>query len=222
MRLRYLGACGLAALTAYLATSVAAPAQTLDDRLRAQLTSVLAQLHDLQNSQASLEAAKAAAERERDALKAKLAKGGGAARAPSPQVQAQLDAERAKSAQLADQLQQAQAEAAKYRDAYSQADQLAQQVRAERDRFSSQAGAGAVALADCQTKNIQLIAIGREILTAYQRGGVLQALAKGEPVFGFERAKLERIAQDYGDQLYGATFDLRTVKPAGLAPAPAH
>jgi chromosome segregation ATPase len=208
MRLRHLGACGLAALAAYLATSVAAPAQTLDDRLRAELTSVLAQLHDLQNSQAALQAAKAAAERDRDALKAKLAKaGGGASRAASAQL----------SAQLADQLQQAQADAAKIKDAYEQAAQLAQQTRAERDRFSSQADSGARALADCQTKNIQLLSIGREILTAYQRVGLGQALAKGEPVFGFERAKLERLAQDYGDQLYSAKFDLRTVKPPSAA-----
>jgi chromosome segregation ATPase len=218
MRLRHLGACGLAALAAYLATSVAAPAQTLDDRLRAELTSVLAQLHDLQNSQAALQAAKAAAERDRDALKAKLAKaGGGASRAASAQLQAQLDAEKARSAQLADQLQQAQADAAKIKDAYEQAAQLAQQTRAERDRFSSQADSGARALADCQTKNIQLLSIGREILTAYQRVGLGQALAKGEPVFGFERAKLERLAQDYGDQLYSAKFDLRTVKPPSAA-----
>jgi len=219
MRLMPLGIC-LAALAALALTSTVAPAQTLDDKLRAELTSVLAQLHDLQNSQSGLVAGKAAAEHERDALKAKLAKAGGGARAVSPAVQAALTAEQAKTAQLTDQLQQAQAELANYKDAFAQASQATQQMQAERDRLKVQVSAGGQALADCETKNIQLLTVGREILSAYEHITVAQAMARGEPVLGLERAKLERIAQGYGDQLYGAKFDIRAVKAA--PPAAGH
>src|SRR5476651_2445566 len=130
MRATPLAFCLLAVVAVVGVTSTAAPAQTLDDKLRAELTSVLAQLHDLQNNQSTLQSQKAAAERERDALKAKLAKqGGGASRAPSPALQGELSAEQAKNTQLSDALQQAQADIAKYKDALSQAAEATQQTR---------------------------------------------------------------------------------------------
>jgi hypothetical protein len=61
-----------------LALAAPARAQSLDDKLRAQLRAALQQLSDLQNSQAGLQAQKAAAEQERDAAKAKLAAAGSA------------------------------------------------------------------------------------------------------------------------------------------------
>jgi DNA repair exonuclease SbcCD ATPase subunit len=222
MRAPPLALCLIAAVVLAGVASTVAPAQTLDDKLRAELTSVLAQLHDLQNNQAALDAQKAAAEHERDALKAKLAKGGGAAlRAPSPALQGELTAEQAKTAQLTDALQQAQADLAKYKDALSQAAQAAQQTKAERDRLALVADTGSRALANGQAKNVQLLAVGHEILTAYEHVGVGQAIARGEPVLGLERAKLERIAQGYGDELYGAKFDAHTVKPGPPSAAPA-
>ena len=219
MRAPPLALCLIAAVALAGVASTVAPAQTLDDKLRAELTSVLAQLHDLQNNQATLESQKAAAEHERDALKAKLAKGGGV-RAPSPALQGELSAEQAKNTQLTDALQQAQADLAKYKDALSQAAQAAQQTKAERDRLALVADTGTRALANCQAKNVQLLAVGHEILTAYEHIGVGQAIARGEPVLGLERAKLERIAQGYGDELYGAKFDARAVKPAPSSAAP--
>jgi hypothetical protein len=218
MRGKTFAACLVAALAGYLASGATGYAQSLDDKLRAELTAVLAQLHELQNNQATLEAAKASAERERDALKAKLARGGGGpARAVSPAVQAALSDEKAKTSQLTDQLQAAQAESAKYKDAYAQAAQAAQAATAERDRLALQVTAGAAALGDCQTKNIELLRIGRELMSAYEHVGVGQAMARGEPLLGLERAKMERIAEAYGDRLYSAKFDPRAVKPAGAA-----
>lgn len=215
--------CLIAAVALAGAASTVAPAQTLDDKLRAELSSVLAQLHDLQNSQAALQSQKTAAERERDALKAKLAKQGGEAgrRAPSTALQGELSAEQAKNTQLNDALQQAQADLAKYKDALSQAAQATQQTKADRDRLAVQADTGSRALANCQAKNLELLAVGHEILTAYEHIGVGQAIARGEPVLGLERAKLERIAQGYGDELYGAKFDARAVKAAPVSAAPA-
>lgn len=203
-----------------------AQAQTLDDKLRAQLRTVLGQLHDLQNSQASLEAEKAAAEQERDALKAKLAAGGArpahAAVAASPALQAELDRQKAENARLTEANQQAQAEIAKYKDAYTHVVESSQQIHAERDRLAQEANGKVQLLAACETKNIQLVKISRDVLAAYSKVGVKDALERGEPFIGLKRVKMERLAQEYGDQVYAAKFDPAAVKakPAPAAASP--
>ena len=206
-------------LTLTLTLALAGPghAQSLDDKLRAQLRSVLGQLHDLQNTQATLEAEKAAAEQERDALKAKLAAGGGRAARPAPASSAtvaELSQAKADNARLTEAVQQAQAETAKYKDAYAHVVDSGQQVHAERDRFAQDAASATQALAVCETKNIQLVKIGRDVLAAYTKVGVRDALERGEPMIGLKRVRMERIAQDYADKVYEAKFDPRTVKPA--------
>jgi DNA repair exonuclease SbcCD ATPase subunit len=211
-----------ASVLSMLLLSGAAQAQTLDDKLRAQLRSVLDQLHALQDAQASQQAEMAAAEKERDALKAKLAAGGGRiARksAGTPDLQAELDRLKAEDARLAQTVQRDQAEIAKYKEAYTQVADSSQQVHAERDRMAQQANASLNELADCETKNIQLVKIGRDVLAAYIKVGVKDALERGEPFIGLKRVKMERIAQDYGDKVYQAKFDPRAVKPPPAAPA---
>jgi chromosome segregation ATPase len=195
-----------------------AHAQSLDDKLRAQLRTTLGQLHDLENSQAALEAQKAAAEQERDALKAKLAAGGGRA-APraaeaSPALQAELDRQKAENARLMEANKQAQADIAKYKDAYAQVVESSQQIHADRDRMAQESATDIQLLAACETKNIQLVKIGRDVLAAYAKIGVKDALERGEPMIGLKRVKLERLAQEYGDKVYEAKFDPRAVKPA--------
>ena len=71
-----------AAATALLLLLAAAPATAtpLEDRLREQLRAVTTQLRDLQAQQSGGDAGRIAAEKERDALKAKLAAGGGSGR----------------------------------------------------------------------------------------------------------------------------------------------
>lgn len=208
---------------AAMALAGSSQAQTLDDKLRAQLRTVLGQLHDLQNGQATLEAEKAQAEQERDALKARLAAGGGRAPRPaaaSPAVQAELDQARADNARLTEANQQAQAEIAKYREAYAKVVETTQQAHAERDRLAQDQAASTQALAVCETKNIQLVKIGRDVLAAYTKIGVMDALARGEPMIGLKRVKMERIAQDYADKVYEAKFDPRAVKPPAPPAAP--
>jgi DNA repair exonuclease SbcCD ATPase subunit len=210
-----------AALSFAAAMALAGPtaAQTLDDKLRAQLRTVLGQLHDLQNNQATLEAEKARAEQERDGLKAKLAAGGGRApraAAASSALQAQLDQAHADNARLTEVNQQAQAEITRYKEAYAKVIETSQEVHAERDRLAQAQAVSTEALAVCETKNIQLVKLGRDVLAAYTKIGVRDALARGEPMIGLKRVKMERIAQDYADKVYEAKFDPRAVKP----PAP--
>ena len=215
----------LICFAAGLSVAGGAQAQSLDDKLRAQLRTVLGQLHDLQNSQAALEAEKAAAEQERDSLKAKLAAGGGrSARAPAaaPGLQAELDREKSENARLTEANQQAQAEIAKFKDAYARVVESSQQIHGERDRLAQEANTDVQLLAACETKNIQLVKIGRDVLSAYTKIGVMDALARGEPLIGLKRVKMERIAQDYGDKVYEGRFDPRAVKtkPSATPSAP--
>jgi hypothetical protein len=225
----------LAAWSALLVAATAlaagpAGAQSLDDKLRAQLRTVLGQLHDLQNAQADLQAQKAAAEQERDALKAKVGTGGrGAKPSAEPRtaaLQAELDQAKADNARLTEAVQQAQAETAKYKDAYSKVVESNQQIHAERDLAAQQSASLTQSLADCETKNIELVKISRDVLAAYTKVGVGDALKRGEPMIGLKRVQMERIAQDYGDKVYEAKFDARMAparpKPAeGKAPPPA-
>jgi len=224
MSRKSMAAVAALALAAAVLIGGTSQAQSLDDKLRAQLRTVLGQLHDLQNSQATLEAEKASAEQERDALKAKLASGGGRAPRPtaviSPVLQAELDKERAENARLTQANQQAQGEIAKYRDAYTHVVETSQQIHAERDRLAQESRANVDALAACEIKNIQLVKIGRDVLDAYTKIGVKDALERGEPLIGLKRVRMERLAQEYGDKVYEARFDPRAVKPtAPVKPA---
>ena len=199
-------------------------AQSIEDKLRAQLRTVTAELNDLQNSQQTLQAAKDAAEHERDGFKAKLAAGRGAQGGAPAASAAALAQAKAEIAQLTQANTAAQAEIAKYKDAYTKVVDSSQQVHGERDRFAEETAARTQELADCETKNITLVKIGRDVLSAYTRIGVVDALERGEPFIGLKRVKMERIAQDYGDKVYEAKFDPRMVKPAKAAaasPAPA-
>ena len=145
---------------------------------------------------------------------------------PSAEV-ARLTAENDK---LKAQLTAAQAEAAKYKDGYTKIVDGTQQIRGERDQFRTQAAFATQALTSCEDKNVKLVKIGREIIAAYSNVGFREVIVTKEPVTGLKRLDLERQAQDYGDRVYEAKFDRRTVKAAPAkaadakpadAPAPA-
>jgi septal ring factor EnvC (AmiA/AmiB activator) len=215
-----LGALASAAVL-ILAVAVAAPAaaQSLDDQLRAQLRTVMGELNDLQNNQATLETQKAAAEKERDELRTKLAAAqhaGGAASSGG-----EVDQLKSDNSQLTTALKQAQDDLARFKDAYAQVVADEQKVQAERDRALQDSANATGLLADCETKNIQLVKIGRDVLSAYAKVGVRDALERGEPFIGLKRVKMETIAQDYGDKVYEAKFDPHAVKKpiSGAAPA---
>jgi hypothetical protein len=207
-----------------LAAAGPTQAQTLEEKLRAQLRAALDQLHALQNSQTALEAAKSAAEQERDALKARLASAGAPRTPPrpAPESPAELQKLRDDAARLTKATDDAEAELGRFRTAYAQVVTSMQQLQAERDRKVQEADAATQTLTACETKNIELVKIGRDVLSAYTKIGVKDALAKGEPMIGLKRLAMERIAQDYGDKVYAAKFDPRAVKTsAAKAPAAA-
>jgi hypothetical protein len=218
------GARAIAIYLGALALSGPAHADGLDDRLRAQLRLVTNELNELQANQASLQAQKAAAERERDAAKARLAalerSGGAGGGASAKALQAELAKQKADAEQLQQASQAAQADLQNYRDALAKASAEAQQLRAERDRAVLKASAGDQALGVCQGKNRQLVDLGREMARAYAKLGFGDALTRGEPFFQLKRVQMEKIAEGYEDRVYDQTFDARAVTPP-RPPAPA-
>lgn len=207
-------------------TAQAQKGQSMEERLRAELRNVTAQL---QQTRGELEALKAkgvpaakaapaaAAAPASDGLKKELAR----SQSQLAQERAQrekLAAEQQRSAAAA---QEATANLAQYRQAGEQLAATGKRIEAERARLDGEVAAQRSALARCESKNAQLYATGQEILQAYESLDVLDVMKARQPFAAQSRVKLEQIAQQYGDQLYQGRFDARqTETPAAPAPAP--
>jgi len=198
--------------------------QSMEERLRAELRNVTAQLQQTRGELELLKAkgapaAKAApaAVPASDGLKKELARS-----------QSQLAQERAQREKLAAEQQRGAAAAqetaaslAQYRQASEQLAATGKQLAAERARLDGEVATQRGALARCEAKNAQLYATGQEILQAYESLDVLGVMKARQPFAAQSRVKLEQIAQQYGDQLYQGRFDARqTETPAVPAPAP--
>ena len=198
--------------------------QSMEERLRAELRNVTAQLQQTRGELELLKAkgapaAKAApaAVPASDGLKKELARS-----------QSQLAQERAQREKLAAEQQRGAAAAqetaaslAQYRQASEQLAATGKQLAAERARLDGEVATQRGALARCEAKNAQLYATGQEILQAYESLDVLGVMKARQPFAAQSRVKLEQIAQQYGDQLYQGRFDARqTETPAVPAPVP--
>ena len=209
----------LSLLAASTAQAQAQKGQSMEERLRAELRNVTAQL---QQTRGELEVLKAkgvpaakaapvAAEPASDGLKKELARS-----------QSQLAQERAQREKLGEQqqrstaaAQEAAASLAQYRQASEQLTATGKRLEAERARLDGEVTAQRGALTRCESKNAQLYAAGQDILQAYEGLGVLDVMKARQPFAAQSRVKLEQIAQQYGDQLYQGRFDARqTETPA--------
>ena len=198
--------------------------QSMEERLRAELRNVTAQLQQTRG--------------ELEMLKAKGAPVATAAPVAAPasdglkkeraRSQSQLAQERAQREKLAAEqqrgavaAQEAAASLAQLRQASEQLAATGKQLAAERARLDGEVTAQRGALARCESKNAQLYATGQEILQAYESLNVLDVMKARQPFAAQSRVKLEQIAQQYGDQLYQGRFDARQTSDTPAAPAPA-
>jgi len=208
------------ALGLVLAAGPAAHAQTLEDRLRAQLVSVTAELRALQ--------AKTAAQPggDQDAgLKAKLAAAEAEVRALRKRPRAAAPAEPA--APLKAQLQavaQARAESdaalAALRDANARLTAEAGQRGADDQRLKAEALQETQALGQCQARNAQAIQVAKYILAAYRQVSIADVLARKEPVAGIGRVRIEQLEQRFGDDIHHSRLDAQPRPAAPVPPAP--
>jgi chromosome segregation ATPase len=179
-----------------------AQAQSLEDRLRDQLRTQMNQVQQLQDQLASLQAAKTAAEKERDDLKTQLA----AAKA-KPARPSRSAADVQKEADLESQVTQ-------YKDQATQATGTVQQAQADRDKAQKSLDDIQKKLGVCEDKNAQLLKTGKDILDAYQNFDMGDAIGANEPFIGIKRVELENEAQGFDDRLHEGKYDPKAKLPA--------
>lgn len=194
----------------------AVQAQTLEDRLRSQLTATTSELRDLKANQAALAAQKASAEQERDALKAELAAAHAKLAAPAPrQGPSDTDLAKARAEQVAaDQvvLDSAQAENRRL------GQQLAS-LQADQERRATELTADADALGICRAKHAQLASVANDLLAAYDHASGARMLLRREPVTGLLRVHVQNTEQSFADRLYDARLDAKPQTTPAAAPS---
>lgn len=210
------------AMLALCGLHVAAHAQsqgTLEERLRTQLRTLNAQNQQMSAERATLQASLRTAEGERDAARKELA--GMKDELESSKQRAQGLAARQHQVEASAAAQTRQAEAK--RDEQQQAARTLQQQLAgmtqERGRTADALRERDAQLQRCSAMNTDLQATAKEILDAYERFDVADAVSFRQPFAAKARVKLESQAQAYGDKLYDNKFDPRAVN---VAPATTH
>ena len=209
----------LSLLAAGTAQAQGQKGQSMEERLRAELRSVTAQL---QQTRGELEVLKAKGAPAAKAVPAAAAPASDGLKKELARSQSQLAQERAQREKLGEQqqrsaaaAQEATASLAQYRQASEQLTATGKRLEAERARLDGEVTAQRGALARCESKNAQLYAAGQDILQAYEGLDVLDVMKARQPFAAQSRVKLEQIAQQYGDQLYQGRFDARqTETPA--------
>jgi len=187
-------------------SALPAHAQSLEDRLRDQLRSEMNQVQQLQDQQASLQAAKTAAEKERDDLKAQLAA-----------AEAKL-AHASRSAADVQKESELESQVTQYKDAATQATGTLQQAQADRDKAQKALDDLQKKFGVCENKNAMLFKTGNDILDAYEKFDVGDAIGANEPLIGIKRVELENEAQGFDDRLYEGKYNPNARLPAA-APA---
>ncbi|WP_447982235.1 DNA repair protein [Achromobacter kerstersii] len=197
-------AAAVALCAAGLSIGSAAQAESMEERLRAQLRSTTQQLQQLQSEQAQINAAKTAAETQRDAaqkelesLRAQLAKSRGQAEKLAGQQEAMLESVQAQAAA-------SHAQLGKFKGAYDELLTLSRAKETERVALARTLAQRDEEVKVCVAKNREMYAAGKEILNAYERISTGDILALKQPFAGKARVQFEEQAQAYGDKLYDA------------------
>ena len=187
---------GLAGIGLLIAN--AAAATPLEDRMRDQLRATVTQLRDLQAQQAGLAAAKAQAEKERDAAKAsaKPAPDVGAARAlAGARGEAAAAASRAATAETA--LATANARLTEAGERLKAQDAALAQLRTAAAGDKAAATQRLTALEACTARNTRLVGTARELVTLHEKRYGTRRYAPLQ----LARTRIETEAQAMGDRI---------------------
>lgn len=218
------GLLSLLLLTAGTTAHAQAPKpSSMEERLRAELRNVTAQLQQARGELEQLKAApavKAAAPapaRASVGLQQELARSQSQLAEARAQRTAMVEEQRRSAAAA----QAATTSAEQYRLAGDRLARGASQAATERLRLNQELAAQRATLAQCADKNAALYATAKDILHAYETLDVLDVVRSRQPFAAQSRVKLEQVAQQYGDQLYQGVFDPRApATTAASAAAP--
>ena len=190
MKLRHI-MLGLALPLAIAGAARADDNSDVENRLRQQLRATVTQLRELQDSQATLQAQKAAAEQERDTLKARARPAGPSRKqlAEIGSLRRQAASARADADALRQSIAQSQAEAAGLRQQLDEANEALRQLRQAQEQTQATLASNQSTLEACKAKNVELIKLGNEVLERYERAGIADAVVKKEPFTGLKRVR---------------------------------
>lgn len=207
--------------TLFLLLPVLAGAQGSTDRAAERAARrAQQQIQALQQQLEQAEAAKVAAQKERDDLKQRLATREQAeARAAATQRQSQQQAKELEAArdalsarvpdlerQLADQRQASVAVVATKDRELAAAARRQQDLEGERSAWQQRFVQQARLNTECMDRNERLVSLGGELLQRWQRKGVQEAMQQREPLLGFRDVEMFNLVQEYRDRLEGERF----------------
>ena len=183
----------MAAVALSVPIDVARAADSEADRLREALRSSTAQVRQLEDQRAALQARVAAADREKAAAKAQV----DAAKAEVRQVEKQhreaVDEFNKRLAERDETLE-------KWKTAYEEAATVARTKDAERAKFEGEANAYKASTKSCVAKNDAMFKAGQELLQRYQSVTIGDIMVAHEPMFGLRRVEIQNAIQDTKDK----------------------
>lgn len=189
------------------ALSVQASAETMEERLRAQLRSTTQQLQALQSEQARAAAARQANDGQLSAAQAQI-KQLTAQLAQASSQNTQLAAQQGALQQHAQAQVQASAEQVNtFKQAYQELLVLAKAKETERASLAAQLTVRDDQVQRCVAQNQKMYGVARQILDAYEHIDVAQVLKMRQPFASTARVKFEEVAQGMGDELYKTQFE---------------
>lgn len=186
------------ALVVAAAAAIASPihsahADSDTDRVRDALRSATAQMRQLEDQRAALQARLADADREKAAAKAQVDAARAEVRQTEKQYREAVDEFNKRLAERDEALE-------KWKAAYEQAATVARTRDAERAKFADEATAYKTSTRNCVAKNGLLIKAGHELLGRYQAVTIGDTMVAREPVLGFRRVEIQNLIQDTRDK----------------------
>jgi chromosome segregation ATPase len=181
-------------VTAMLASSGVAFAQSETDRLREALRQAIAQTRALEDERTALQGKLSGAERDKANLKAQVE----AAQAETKKAQKEY---RDAVEEFNNRLTEHEATLEKWKSAYEEAATVARTKDAERAKFESEATACEAGIKSCRAKNVALVKIDRQLLRRNSNITFGEKFVAREPLIAYGRVKVQNDLQDYTDKI---------------------
>jgi chromosome segregation ATPase len=196
--MRRLAACTLAiALLSGVPFASAQEKDSAEDRLRAALRSATQRVRELEDQNAQLLAKQSQADRERADLIEKET----AAEKELAGLRQQVTQDKSTLDQTTGRLQAQEQNTAKWQSSYQEAADAARTRDADAKRLDALLAKSRDRIRACETKNVDLVKLGNEVLDLYDHQDLFDRVAGAEPLTKLKRVEMENALQDYDDKM---------------------
>lgn len=183
-------------------------------RVQSQLQQAQAQVGALEQDKARLAQSLAEAEKARGAAQGRVGRLNrelAQARQQHESIQKELDALRQEAGELKAQLEQARARLAETQANLTETQGRLRAAEADKHALEGIRVRQTREIALCEDRNKALYAIGRDLMTRFERKTCNEILAEGEPFTGIRRVQTENLLEMYRDKL----DEQQLIKPPG-------